>query len=265
MSDLEIKPIKKLDIHDDNDYHENLPCIQRNNGSTILLVGPTGAGKTSIINNLIYNKHMWGKNEKHPNGSFDAIYVWSPTIFLDDSARFLLQDFCCKDRFENDDLEQIKENQLLLPKEERGKLLLVIDDSVGLDVLKTKSALTYWATRNRHLNASLLISLQNYRAANSIIRNNAKCIIMLYGIYNQKELEKIEEEVGQVFKNTLLYCYKKYCNKKYTFLTLYPREVPCRMLFNFTTEIDWKKHVKEARKFKIEDYDSGDEEGDTPP
>ncbi len=265
MSDLTIKPVKRLEINDDNDFHPNLPCIQRNNGSTILLIGTTGAGKTSIINNLIYNKNMWGKNEKRPNGAFDGIFVWSPSIFLDDSARFLLQDFTCKDTFEDSDLENIKDNQLLLPKEERGKLLLVIDDSVGLSVLKMKSALTYWATRNRHLNANIIVSLQNYRAANSIIRNNAKCIIMLYGIYNQKELEKINDECGDIYRGTLLFCYRKYANKKYSFLTLYPREVPCRMILNFTTEIDWKKHVKEARNFKIEDYDSESaEEGDNP-
>lgn len=265
MTDLTIKPVKRLEIDDNDNFHENLPCIQRNNGSLIIIVAPTGAGKTSIINNLIYNKNMWGKCEQRPNGAFDGIFVWSPSIYLDDSARFLLQDFTCKDRFEDDDLENIKENQLLLPKEERGKLLLVVDDSVGCDCMKTKSSLTFWATRYRHMNASIILSVQNYRACNSIMRNNAKCIIMMYGIYNRRELEKLDDEVGDLYRGTLLYCYKKYANKKYTFITLYPREVPCRMLLNFTTEINWKKHIKEAKSFKIEDYESEDEEGDTPP
>ena len=43
------------------------------------------------------------------------------------------------------------------------------------------------------------------------------------------------------------------------FLTLYPREVPCRMLLNFTTEIDWKREVRNAKNFKIEEYESDDE------
>jgi hypothetical protein len=260
MSELEIKPVKRLNITDDSDFHRNLPCIQRNNGSTILLIGGTGTGKTTLLVNMLYNKNMWGRSEKRPQGAFDGVYVWSPSIYLDDTARFMLNDFTCSDTFKNEDLETIKENQLMLEKELRGKLMLVIDDSVGLDVLKTKSALTYYATRNRHLNASIIVSAQNYRAVNSIIRNNAKCIIMMYGIYNSKELEKINEEVGDVYRQTLLYCYKKYCTKKYTFLTLYPREVPCRMILNFTTEIDWKKHVKDARNFKFEEYESDNEE-----
>jgi hypothetical protein len=61
-----------------------------------------------------------------------------------------------------------------------------------------------------------------------------------------KELEKLNDELGDVYKGTLLYCYKKYCNKKFQFLTLYPREMPVRMLLNFSQEIDWKKEVKNA-------------------
>jgi GTPase SAR1 family protein len=256
MSELEIKPVKRLEIKDDCDFHPNLPCIQRNNGSTILLVGGTGTGKTTLLVNMLYNKYMWGRSDKRPMGAFDGVFVWSPSIYLDDTARFMLNDFVCSDTFKNEDLDKIKENQLMLPKEERGKIMLVIDDSVGLDVLKTKSALTYYATRNRHLNANIIVSVQNYRSCNSIIRNNAKCIILMYGIYNSKELEKINDEVGDTYRQTLLYCYKKYCNKKYTFLTLYPREVPCRMILNFTTEIDWKKEVKNAKNFKLEQYES---------
>lgn len=258
---LEIKPVKRLEIADDiADLHPNLPIIQRNNGSLIIIVAPTGTGKSTLIQNLIYNKSMWGRTPKRPNGAFDEIYVWSPSIYLDDTCRFMLEDFVCRDTFKDEDLEVLKENQLLLKKEERGKLLLIVDDSVGLSVMKTGSALTYWATRFRHMNANIILSTQNYRACNSIVRNNAKCIILMYGIYNNKELEKINDEVGDQYKKTLLYCYKRYCNKKFQFLTLYPRELPIRMLLNFTTEIEWKKHVKDARNFNFEDYESGGEE-----
>jgi len=267
MSELEIKPVKRLEIKDDvEDLHENLPCIQRNNGSLIIIVAPTGTGKSTLINNLVYNTNMWGRTPKHPQGRFDEVYVWSPSIYLDDTSRFMLEDFICRDTFKDSDLETIKENQLLLEKEERGKLLLIVDDSVGCDCMKQKSALTYWATRFRHLNSNIILSVQNYRACNSIMRNNAKCIIMLYGIYNRLELLKLEEEVGDLYKGTLLYCYKRFCNKKFNFITLYPRELPIRMLLNFTTEINWKQYVKEAKNFNIDEYISDDEggEGDTP-
>ena len=262
MSELEVKPIKSLNLpDDDNDYHENLPKISRNNGSLIIIVAPTSSGKTTLINNLLYNKNMWGRNDKRPNGAFDGVYLWSPSIYLDESSRFIIQDFIVSDSFKNEDLEEIKRNQLLLPKEDRGKLLLVIDDSVGLDVMKSKSALTYYATRFRHLNCSVICSVQNYRACNSIVRNNCNCLIMMYGIYNQKELEKLNDEVGDVYRQTLMFCSRKYCNKKFMFLTLYPREVPARMLLNFTTEINYKQHVKEAKNFNFTDYESDDDGG----
>ena len=269
MSELEIKPVKRLEIKDDiADLHPNLPCIQRNNGSLVIIVSPTGSGKSTIVQNLIYGKTMWGRTPKHPHGRFDEVYVFSPSIYLDDTSRFMLEDFVCRDTLKDEDLETIKENQLLLDKEERGKLLIIVDDSVGCDCMKQKSALTYWATRYRHMNSNIILSVQNYRACNSIMRNNAKCVIMMYGIYNRLELLKLEEEIGDLYKGTLLYCYKKYCNKKFSFLTLYPRELPIRMLLNFTTEINWKQHVKDAKKFKIEDYESeeeGEEEGNASP
>jgi len=259
--DLSIKPVKALDIKDEDNYHPNLPTIQRNNGSLIIIVSPTGSGKSTLIQNLVYNKNMWGRTKQKPNGAFDGVYVWSPSIYLDDTSRFMLEDFVCSDVFKDEDLETLKENQLMLKKEDRGKLLLIIDDSVGLDVLKMKSALTYWATRHRHLNANIILSVQNYRACNSIVRNNAKCVIIMYGVYNMKELEKLNDELGDVYRGTLLYCYKKYCTKKFEFLTLYPRELPVRMLKNFSHDIDWKSEVKSAKKFKIETYESDEEEG----
>jgi hypothetical protein len=82
---------------------------------------------------------------------------------------------------------------------------------------------------------------------------------MLNGIYNEKELEKINEEIGDLYRGTLLFCYKKYANKKFSFITIYPREVPARIIQNFTTEIDWKKHIKESRNFNYAEYESDNE------
>jgi len=66
--------------------------------------------------------------------------------------------------------------------------------------------------------------------------------------------------LGDVYRGTLLYCYKKFCREKYSFLTLYPRRVPAVMMLNFEEEIDYKKYVKEAKSFKIDDFDSDEEE-----
>ena len=78
---------------------------------------------------------------------------------------------------------------------------------------------------------------------------------------NSKELEKITDEYGDIFKGTLLYCYKKYAPKKYDFIYMKVRENPPKMYQGFHTEIKWKKHIREAKAYNFEE-DFSDEENE---
>ncbi len=51
--DLSIQPVRPMEIKDKQTYHPNLPSINRNRGSLILLLGSQNSGKTTIINNLL--------------------------------------------------------------------------------------------------------------------------------------------------------------------------------------------------------------------
>jgi hypothetical protein len=154
----------------------------------------------------------------------------------------------------------MKRRQLEIPKDKRPKQMIVIDDSVGL--IERNSSINYLGTRYRHYNCNMIMSVQSFRACSPIMRTNANCVILMNGIMNAKEMEKILDEYNDIYKGTLGYCYRKYANKKYDFIFMKVRENPPQMFHGFHTEINWKQHRKEARSFKIEE-DFTDEEEDS--
>ena len=260
MSDLSIKPIKPLPIKEQDEYHPHLPSIRRNSGSLILLVGTTNSGKTTLINNLLLNSAFWGRKPKRTKGAFEEVFIFSPSLYLDDSCRFLTEHFECHTDFDEIDtcIEGIKRNQLDLPKDKRNKMMMILDDSVGL--IERNSNVNFLATRYRHYNMNMIMSVQSFKGCSPIMRVNANYLILMNGIMNTAELEKIADEYNDIFRGTLLYCYKKYAPKKYDFIACKLRENPAVMYQGFHTEINWKKHIKQAKNFKIDDEMSGDEE-----
>ena len=86
MDDLTIRPVKPVPINDADIYHPHLPSIKRNSGSLILLVGTTNSGKTTLINNLLLNSNFWGRRKGSVMGAFENVYLFSPSLYLDDSA-----------------------------------------------------------------------------------------------------------------------------------------------------------------------------------
>ena len=255
--DLTIRPIKPLEITDNDDYHEHLPSIKRNSGSLILLVGTTNSGKTTLINNLLLNSNFWGRRKGNASGAFEQVYIFSPSLYLDDSCRFLTENFNCYSDFDDVDkvLNNIKTQTLSIPKDKRPRLCIIVDDAVGL--IERNSSLNYMATRFRHVNSNMIMSIQSFRAASPVVRVNANYVILMSGLINEKELEKISEEYNDLYKGTLIFCYKKYAPKKYDFIACDLRKNPPKMYQGFHTEIQYKQHIRDA---KIKNYDDFSEE-----
>jgi len=250
--DLTIRPIRPVEVKDNDDYHEHLPSIKRNSGSLILLVGTTNSGKTTLINNLLLNSNFWGRRPKSVCGAFHEIFIFSPSLYLDDSCRFLTENFNCYTDYDQIDsvLNNIKTQQLSIPKEKRPRLMLVLDDSVGL--IERNGSVNYLGTRFRHLNMNMIMSIQSFRAASPIMRVNANYLILMNGILNEKELQKISEEYNDIYKGTLIYCYRRYAPKKYDFIACDMRVNPPKMYQGFHTPIQYKQHIRDA---KIKNYD----------
>jgi len=245
MNELDILPIKPLDIKEKKQYHPHLPSIDRNRGSLILLVGSQNSGKTTIINNLLLSKHFWGGKESAFDG---GVFIFSPSLDLDDSCRFLKEQFECYTEYKNEYLEEIMKRQKEYPKDEMPKIMIVIDDSSGL--IDRNSKINHFLTRFRHYNANIILSIQNFKSLSPIARSNASAVLLMNGIINDKEMEKIEDEYDGQFKGTLKYLYDEFANNPYSFLYMKVRKNPPEAYRNFTEPIEWKKLVKVAKMKK---------------
>jgi len=174
MNELDILPIKPLDIKEKKKYHPNLPSIDRNRGSLILLVGSQNSGKTTIINNMLISKHFWGGKESAFDG---GVFIFSPSLDLDDSCRFLREQFECYTEYKNEYLEEIMKRQKEYPKDEMPKIMIVIDDSSGL--IDRNSKINHFLTRFRHYNANIILSIQNFKSLSPIARSNASAVLLM--------------------------------------------------------------------------------------
>ena len=145
-------------------------------------------------------------------------------------------------------------------------------DSVNYKVNDNEIILLEGILLNTYLNKNLILSKSSEYIENKSIyeliptQNGIDHITDVNlkekrGIVNNKELEKIDDEYSAPYKNTLMYCYKKFADKPYSFLYLKNRKNPPEMYQNFTTKIDWKNYTKQARLFnKKKDYDSESDE-----
>jgi polynucleotide 5'-kinase involved in rRNA processing len=239
-TDLTIKPIQPVEIKEKRKYNPVLPSIMRNRGSILLLIGSQNSGKTTIINNLLLSKSFWGGK----NSAFDNVYIFCPSVELDDGYRFLRENFECYSEYKAEYLENIKKTQMLFDKKDRPKIMIVIDDGSGL--IDRNSTFNHYLTRFRHYNSNIILSIQNFKSLSPIARSNASDVVLMNGIVNDKEMEKIEDEYDGMFKGTLKKMYQKYTAKPYSFLYLKVRKNPPEMYQNFTKKIDWKKFAKKS-------------------
>lgn len=253
-TDLQVLPVKPMDIKEERNINPILPQINRNSGFLLLLLGSVNSGKSTIIANLLLNRHMYGGKESAFDG---GVFVFSPSIELDDTMRYVREQFETYSEYKPEYLQLIKERQMDYEKKKMPKICIVADDAVGF----LPRSFFSFCTKYRHINSNLILSVQNFRALMPTARSNANHIIIMQGCVNEKEWEKILEEYDSIFKGTLTYLYKTMCKEPYSFLYLKLRTNPAEMYKNFSEKIEWKKYRKVAREVKhIKDLESDDED-----
>ena len=232
-----ILPIKAQKHEKAKHHHEHLPDVGvgvRGKGALLCLLSPRNTGKTTTCVNLFMNsKDFYGPD------FFDEIYIISPTINLDQSARHLKEKFITFDQYHPDIIREILRNQEELG-EDAPEIAIYLDDCVGL----LDKEIDMLCTRSRHYNIKLLvIASQKFRGALSpIIRANITDLIVGSPFPNARELDAIAEEFGDEFMGAenWMRLYREATPKKYNFAYMKLTNPP-RFFRNFEEELDIKK------------------------
>ena len=218
------------------DIHPHLPQISgHGGGACLLMISPVKTGKSTIISNLLLNKDFYDAQER-----FDSTHIISNTIANDVTSRFLKKAFDCEDQYRDSIIDGIVERQKSFPKEDQPEISIVVDDCLGS--IKREGKINYLASRFRHFNIKLLIiSAQNFRSCSPIIRQNATNVIVGSPFPNQKELNKVGEEYGDLFggQEQWLKLYKHATPERYNFIHMDLQENPPVMYKNFDEPISF--------------------------
>ena len=210
---LEIKPISHTDYTCRQSKHNHVPKVPLR----MILLAPSGAGKTVLLSNLILNIYR---------DAFERIFVFSPSVDLDSiwksvkkyqeekmKAKETEQEKLYYDHYDPEELEKAisTQNNVVnhLKASGRNKLfsiLIVIDDFADEPSFTRHSKLLHSLfTRGRHNSISTIVSTQKFASIHPTIRVNATALIV-YRLRSAKELEAMVEEVsGLVSKRT---CWK---------------------------------------------------------
>jgi hypothetical protein len=145
--------------------------------------------------------------------------------------------FECEDHYTDEMVTDIIESQKKYEDFERPSIALILDDILTKDFKKT-NAVSFLATRFRHYGIGLLaFTTQSFRAVSGLIRNNATDVIIMKQ-QNTKELEKINEEYGDMFPGIFMELYKKAIeDQPFSFLYLDMQTNPATAFIRFETKL----------------------------
>jgi len=241
MHPLEILPAKKPKNKKKYDIHDNLLSPPFN----CLIISPTCSGKSTIILNFLKNDYFYNRN------IFDKIYYFSPSVMCDETLVSVAEDediikFTDDEDLMNHDkllkaiVEQKKEDKN--DDDEKKDILIIYDDM--LPYLKSTSYIGQLFTKSRHYNISLILTSQHYTSIPLKCRNNSQ-MILISKLYNETEIEKIEHEIGNQFKDFLNY-YNICVNEPYGFIYCDLRNMK---LFKKFTSLLWSK-IDDLKKMK---------------
>ena len=224
-----------------DNIHQNLPQMP----SLCLIIGSVRSGKSNLLVNFFCNPDFY-------KDKFDVVKFISSTLHTDNKGKILNKHFDCMDHYEDNIIEQIKEEQSKYEKDERPTFALVMDDILTKD-FKKSNEVSFFATRFRHYIDFYIIAVQSFRAVSGMIRNNSTDII-IHKQQNQKELERISEEYSDLVggRDKFMELYNEAMKDRFSFLYLKLSENPAHAYVRFERKIYPTRDSDEAEELDID-------------
>ena len=144
---------------------------------SVLLVGSTRSGKTTVLQNLMLSKHMY-------KDFFDFRFLFSETAKLDDSFKKLK---IKKNHIFDEEKDMIEKLEEIVSAqkaniENKGvnnspKILLIFEDATTNEKLLKNTTFKSLFTLGRHLNIMVIVMIHKYKSLNRVCRLNSMNII----------------------------------------------------------------------------------------
>lgn len=218
--------LKVIDLEDKSKYppiHSHLPQPPFN----LLVCGSVKQGKTNLLVNLLRNEDtMYG--EKY----WDQVKIFSNSIHNDPKGKYLKDAFEVYDGYKDSYIDKFIDEQKSHEREDMQTALLVFDDIINKD-FKRNSSLAFLSSRFRHIETSIAILTQSFRAISNIIRSNITNVI-IFKQQSAKELAKIQEEYEEFAGDRFMDYYTYAINESpYSFLVIDAQTNPATFLLRF--------------------------------
>ena len=225
---------KVIDLEDKSKYKEIHPHLPQP-PFLLLMCGSVRSGKTNALVGLLRDTDMFGDDY------WDITKIYSNSIYNDPKGKYLMDVFDVEDGYKDSYIEKFVASQKKYDREDMPTALLVFDDIINKD-FKKNNAISFLASRFRHIETSIIIAVQSFRAISPIIRSNSTNIMIMkqQSAGKKGELSKIIEEYSDLAGSEEQFV--KYYNyaineSPYSFLYIDAQQNPANFYLRFETLI----------------------------
>lgn len=221
---------KVIDLEDKGKYKQVHPHLPQP-PFLLLMCGSVRSGKTNALVGLLRDEEMYGDDY------WDIVKIYSNSIYNDPKGKYLMDAFDVEDGYKDSYIDSFIKSQKQHERENMPTALLVFDDIINKDFKKNNS-ISFLASRFRHIETSIIIAVQQFRAISPIIRANATDIMIMrqQSAGKKGELAKITEEYSDLAgseEQFLKYYNYAINDQPYSFLYIDAQQNPAKFYLRF--------------------------------